>query len=289
MTAFPNLHSARSLKQELSDDQVFNGAAALAFYLTLAVFPALILTLATIPYLPIEHVDQAIMDLLGQTLPEEAAQALAGVVTEISSHRRAGLLSFGIIVTLWAASSGMNAVMQQLNITHGVRESRSFIRVRATALFLSLLFIVLVLGSLSLVVLGGVIQSWIGDRWGYSGALLAFFALLRWAIIGLGLILTFSVIYHFGPDIERRFRLFTPGGLVAAVLLAVASVAFSFYANHFAEYDATYGSIGAVIVLMLWLYLAGLVILVGSVVNERRQRLTGREREGPEQEIAPRT
>ena len=280
MTAIPDRRSFNSFRQELSDDNVFNGAAALAFYLTLAIFPALILLMAAIPYLPIAHVDQAIMDLLRESMPGDAAQALSGVVMQITSQRHAGLLSFGIIGTLWAASSGMNAVMQQLNITHRVRESRSLLRARATALLLSVLFILLVLGSLSFVVLGGVVQDWIGTRWGYSAALLAFFATLRWIIIGLALILAFSLIYHFGPAIRGRFRFFTPGSMAAAVLLALGSAAFSFYANRFADYNATYGSIGAVIALMLWLYLAGLAILVGSVINERQKRAP--ERPGDE-------
>jgi membrane protein len=263
------------LHAKLKDDNVFNGAAALAYYLTLAIFPAMIVTMAAIPYLPIERVDQAIMDLLHQALPADAAEVFTQVVTEVTRERRGGLLSFGVLATLWAASSGMYAIMQQLNVTYDVKERRPFVRARATALGLSVLFVVLVLGSLSLVVLGGAMQSWIGERWGYSGALLAFFAVFRWAVIGSGLVLAFALIYYLAPNVRERFRFLTPGSLVAAALLAAASLGFAYYTSHFGDYDATYGAIGAVIVLMLWLYIAGLVILVGSVINvllERRAR-----------------
>jgi membrane protein len=257
----------RELYAEVSDDNVFNGAAALGFYLTLAIFPALILMMAVIPYLPIERVDEAIMDLLGQALPGEAYGLVAGVVEEVTSERRGGLLSFGILGTLWAASTGMYAVMQQLNITYDVKEARSFLRARAVAIGLSVMFILLVLGAFSLVVLGGVIQDWIGNRFGFSQALLTFFAVFRWVVIVCGLMLAFSLIYRYAPNVEQKFRFLTPGSVLGVLMLIVASLGFSWYIGNFADYDATYGSIGAVIILMLWLYVAGLVILLGSELN----------------------
>jgi membrane protein len=263
--------------RKLKKDNVFNGAAALGFYLTLAIFPAMIVTMAAIPYLPIERVDQAIMDLLHQVMPGDAALVFTRVVADVTSKRRGGLLSFGLLAMLWAASTGMYAVMQQLNVTYDVAEGRPFLRARATALGLSLLFLVLVLGSLSLVVLGGMIQAWIGTRWGYSSPLLTFFVVFRWAVIGIGLVLAFALIYFLAPNVDERFRFITPGSLVGAALLVAASVGFSYYTGHFANYDATYGSIGAVIVLMLWLYIAGLVILLGSVINVLFYRYFERE------------
>lgn len=257
----------RELYQEISDDNVFNGAAALAYYLTLAIFPAMIFVMAIVPYLPIPHVDQAIMDLLGEALPREASTMVAGVVQEVTSQRSGGLLSFGAIGTLWAASSGMYAIMQQLNITYDVKEARSFLRVRGTALGLTLLFGVLVLGALSLVVLGGQIQDWIGARLGYSQALLTFFAVLRWVIIVLALLLAFALTYYLGPDVDQEFVFITPGSIVGTLLLVAASLGFAFYTANFGDYGATYGSIGAVIILMLWLYIAGLVMLLGSEIN----------------------
>jgi membrane protein len=257
----------RDLHQSINDDNVFNGAAALGFYLTLAIFPAMILLMSVIPYLPIAQVDQAIMDLLGQALPPEAFGMVEKVVAEVTSERRGGLLSFGVLATLWAVSTGMYAIMQQLNITYDVKEGRSMIRGRATALALSLLFGVLVLGAFSLVVIGGMIEDWLANRFGVSGLLLTVFAVFRWAVIVLALLLGFAVIYYYGPNVEQTFRFITPGSVVGVILLVAASLAFSFYTRNFGNYDATYGSIGAVIVLMLWLYMAGLVILFGSEIN----------------------
>jgi membrane protein len=268
--------SLRDLYREISDDNVFNGAAALAFYLTLAIFPAMILIMTVIPYMPIAEVDQAIMDLLGQALPPDAYDLVAKVVRDVTSDRRGGLLSFSLLATLWAASTGMYAIMQQLNITYGVKEARSLVRGRAVALALSVLFGVLVIGAFSLVVLGGVIEEWLGNRLGFSDTLVTFFAVFRWVVIVLALLLGFALIYYYGPNVQQEFRFITPGSVFGASLLIIASLAFSFYTSNFADYDATYGSIGAVIVLMLWLYIAGLVILVGSEINALLERYSGK-------------
>jgi len=266
----------RDLRREISDDNVFNGAAALGFYLTLAIFPTLILLMAMIPYLPIARVDQAIMDLLGQALPPEAFDMVSKVVHEVTSERRSGILSFGILGALWATSTGMHAIMQQLNITYDVKEERSFVRARATALGLSLLFLLLVIGAFSLIVFGGIIQDWIGARFGFSDALLAFFAVFRWVVILIALLSGFAMIYRFAPNVRLKFALITPGSLFGVTVLIAASLVFDAYTSHFADYSATYGSIGAVIVLMLWLYIAGLVILVGSEINDLVEDYSGK-------------
>ncbi len=274
------------LNQEISNDNVFNGAAALGFYMTLAIFPAMILLMTIIPYLPIDRVDEAIMDLLGQALPPEAYELFEGVVMEVTGERRGGLLSFSLLGTLWATSTGMYGIMQQLNITYNVKEDRSFVRVRVTALILSLLFGLLVIGAFSLIVLGGLIEDWIGNLLGTTGALLIFFAVFRWVVIVFAMLLGFAIIYRFAPNVEQKFRFITPGSLIGAALLILVSLGFAAYTSNFADYDATYGSIGAVIILMLWLYITGLVILIGSEINvllehySPKGKLKGEKKEG---------
>lgn len=257
----------RELYREIGDDDIFNGAAALGFWLTLAIFPAMLFVMAVIPYLPVARVDQAVMDLLRQALPESAANLFVGVVAEITRVQRGGILSFGFVATFWAASAGMSAIIAQLNHTYDVREGRSFFKVRATALGLSLLFGILLIGAFTLVVLGGTLEGWIEGHVGGGLAVTAAFAAFRWLMIILALLLGFALIYYLGPDVEQRFRFITPGSVLGVVGLIAASLGFKFYVANFANYTATYGSIGAVIILMLWLYIAGLVILFGSEVN----------------------
>ncbi len=258
----------RELNTKISEDNVWNGAAALGFYLTLAIFPAMILTMGLIPFLPIPRVDMAIMDLLNQALPREAASMFTNVLEEVMDKQHGGIVSVGALGTLWAASTGMYAIMQQLNITYDVKEARSFIRARLVAIGLSLLFGSMMLLTFSLIVLGGVVQDWIGNRFGFSGALLMFFAVLRWVIIVLSIMLAFSLTYYLAPNVkQQKFKFVTIGGVTATVLLLVASAGFAIYVQRFAEYSAVYGGIGAVVALMMWLYIAGLVMLIGSEVN----------------------
>jgi membrane protein len=116
-------------------------------------------------------------------------------------------------------------------------------------------------------VLGGRLQDFIGANFGFSGALLTFFAVLRWVIIAAALLLAFSLIYYLAPNTEQRFKWVTPGSVLGVTALVLVSLGFRLYVQNFGAYDATYGSIGAVIILMLWLYAAGLVLLIGSEVN----------------------
>jgi membrane protein len=269
----------------INDDNVFNGAAALGFYLTLAIFPAFIVLMTVIPYLPIDNIDQAIMDLLDQALPEESAALVEGIVVEVTQQQRGGLLSFGLLATLWAASSGMYAIMQQLNITYGVKEERNVVVARLTAIVLSIGCGALIVGAFALVVLGGVIEDWIGNTLGYSEALVTAFRVFRWLVIALSLMLALAVIYRYAPNVEQRFAFITPGSVLGVVLLVAASLGFSFYISNFADYDATYGSIGAVIILMLWLYILGLVLLVGSEINAiLEHQSAGGKRKGEKEE-----
>jgi len=258
---------AKDLGRHIYQDDVFNGAAALGFYLTLAVFPALIFLLSLLPYLPIPYLDDAIMDLLGRALPQEAASLLEGTVRRIVYERQGGLLSFGFLGMLWAASTGMYAAMHQLNNTYNVKEARPFLKARATAILLTLLFGALVVGTFALIVLGGVLQTWLARFVGPSPILLTSFAVLRWGIILATLLFGIALIYYLAPNAEQPLEWITPGSVFAVAGMLTASLAFRVYIEHFADYEATYGAIGAVIVLMLWFYVVGLVLLLGSEIN----------------------
>lgn len=257
----------KDLNNEISDHNVYNGAAALAFYMMLSIFPAAIVVLGLLPYLPIPHLDQAIMDLVAQVLPRQSATLFTGVVKSVTSQRHGGLVSFGLLFLLWSASSGLYAIMQQLNITYEVKEGRPFWKVRATALLLMILFFILVVGGFGLIIGGGKIQGLLGNLIGWSGPLLVFFAIFRWVIVALLLLTAFATIYYFGPDVEQKFRFISPGSLFGVVFLALASIGFRVYVSNFSNYSATYGSLGAVIVLQMWFYIGGLIILAGSEVN----------------------
>jgi membrane protein len=267
-------HCCKSLWREINEDQIANGAAALAFYMVLALFPCAIFCLSVLPYLPIPHLQQAMMDLAREVLPDNAAELLTSTVQAVVSRRRYGLLSFAFLFMLWSATSGLHGLMQQLNVVYEVEEDRSFLRARGVALLLTVAFFGLVLGAFALIILGGMLQDYIGHHLGWSQGLLALFAGLRWLIIISALHFAFSLVYYLGPNLDQPFVLVTPGSLLATLVLLGTSMAFKLYVNRFSDYDALYGSLGAVIVLMLWLFVAGWVTLFGGELNDvlRRER-----------------
>ena len=257
----------RALVREVRDDRAGSGAAALAFYLVLAIFPAAIFGLSLLPYLPIPHLESAVLDLIHDALPAAAADLFTGTVQSVLSERRGGLLSFGLVLALWSASNGLHAIMKQLNVVYGVEDERSFFRARAVALALTVTFFLLVVSALGLVIFSGVLQDWLGEALGVSSVLLGAFALVRWVIIVLAIQLAFSIVYWAGPAHQAKYGFLRAGPAFATASLCLASVGFKLYVSHFATYDAVYGSLGAVIVLLLWLYVTGWVILLGGEID----------------------
>jgi membrane protein len=129
------------------------------------------------------------------------------------------------------------------------------------------LFVLLAIGFMSLVIFGGVVQSWLASIIGWSRPLLVFFATLRWIIIAVGLLLALALTYRLGPDVNLKFQFISPGNVIAATVIALASIGFRFYVSKFGDYSATYGNLAAMIILMLWMYMAGLALLVGCEIN----------------------
>lgn len=255
------------LYEKMNDDHVFNGAAALAYYSLFSMFPAMIFMLTLVPYLPIENLHQAIMDFLAQVMPTQVSKQIEGIIAEITLNKRSGLLSIGAVLTLWSASSGVYALMEQLDMTYEVKEQRPFWKARGTAILLTLLLSVMVIIAFALIVLGGLLQTYLKTHMGESDLTLFFFSAFRWLVIFTLLMLSFAVTYYFGPDVEQKFKFITPGAAIGVFVLIAATLLFRTYVENFGDYAATYGSLGAVIVLMLLLYIGGLVVLVGSSIN----------------------
>lgn len=256
----------------MDDHRVLDGAAVLAYFFLLAVFPAAIFVLSLLPSLSIPHLQEAIVDLLRQILPQQSANLFEVTVRYVASEATGGLLTFGLLFSLWSASTGAYTIMEQLDIIHGVKDRRSFLKARGTAILLMLFFVLLVFGSLSLVIFAGVLQAWVASLIGWSRLLRIFFATLRWSIIIVALLLALAVTYKFGPDAKLKFHFISRGNVVAAVLIALASIGLRLYVSEFGNYGATYGNLAAMIILMLWMYMAGIALLVGCEINAMYMR-----------------
>ena len=270
------MNFASSLWRGIQDHHVLDGAAVLAFFFLLAVFPAAIFVFSLLPSLSIPHLQEAMLDLLNQALPEQSANFFKGTVRHVEGGK--GLLTFGVILSLWSGSTGVYALMEQLDLIRAARDTRPLWKARGIAILLLLFFAVLAIGALSLVIFAGTLQSGLASLIGWSQPLRIFFATLRWIIIAAALLLALAVAYRFGPDAKTRFRFISSGNVVAAVLIALASIGFRFYVSQFGDYSATYGSLAAIIILMLWMYMAGIAVLVGcetDTIQHRNRHATG--------------
>jgi membrane protein len=251
--------------RESIEDNVFGTAAELSYYFMLALFPLLIFLTSIIGFLP--GTDNSLLIALERALPPDAMKLVRDVLEDVVSHRSGGLLSFALIGTLWAASSGVASLIEALNVAYDTSETRPFWKRRLVAVGLTLIFSALVLGGSGLIMvghrLGGLLERKLN-----VGAAFAFISNIAGYLAGFGLLLAgIALLYYFGPRIERSKRRVLPGALVASIGVVVGSLLFSLYLRVVPSASATYGSLGAVITLMLWLYIIGLLLLVGGEIN----------------------
>lgn len=258
---------ASALWHQFFDDHVLDGAAVLAFFFLLAVFPGTIFVLSLLPLLSIPHLHQALADLVHQILPEQSARLFNATVRHVRNSGKKGIVTFGLLFSVWSASSGFYAIMEQLNTICDIADTRPFWKARGIAILLMFFFALITIVALSMAIFGGMVQSWVASLIGWSQPLRIFFATFRWIVIAASLLLVLAVAYRFGPDVRDDFRFISPGNVVAAVLIALASAGFRFYVSNFGGYSATYGSLASIIILMLWMYMAGIALLVGCEVN----------------------
>ncbi len=254
----------RTLK-EASDDDVLGRSAQLSYYFFLALFPMLICIMAILGLFSGagEHVRQELLNLLSTALPGSASQLVGQTLAELSKAHNGSKLSFGILFSLWTASAGMSAIMDTLNAEYEVRETRSFFRKTAVAIGLTIVSALLLMVAISIVVAGGPAAQAFAH-----GAISALLKIAEWPVAVAFVLLGFAVIYFFAPDVkDQKWHWVTPGALTALVLWFLVSLGLKIYLHFFNSYSATYGSLGAVIVLLLWFYLTGAAVLLGAELN----------------------
>jgi membrane protein len=187
---------------------------------------------------------------------------------EVSAASSGGKIWFGILAALWAASAGMGAISESLNVAYHVKETRPWWKQRLIAILLTLILAVLIIAALVIVLYGGRIAEFLAGHYGFDGAFTLAWKIVQWPIVLVFLFLAFAMIYYWAPDLRNQdWRWITPGSLVAVILWLLVSFAFRIYLHYFDSYSKTYGSLGAVIVLMLWFYFTGAAILIGGEVN----------------------
>jgi membrane protein len=251
--------------RETNEDKILGHAAELAYYFLLALFPMLIFLTSLVGFLP--GLREAIFTALAKFVPGEAMRLVSQTISDVTRNRSGGLISFGVLGALWAASGGVSAVMGTLNTAYDVREERALWKVRLIAIGLTIMLALLVVGGTTLVMFGDRFAAWFAALFGMGTTFTVAWSAVNY-LVGLALLfLGLELIYYFGPNVQQDWKWVTPGAVFAVVSMVIASLLFSLYLRFAPDYSATYGSIGAVVVLMLWLYIMGAVILIGGEIN----------------------
>jgi len=252
--------------REFGEDAMSIYAAALAYRALFALFPFLIFMVALVAFLDMPQLFAWMQSQAAMVVPQESMQQVNQVIAELQTPR-GGLLSIGILLALWSASSGVMSAMEALNVAYDVTERRPMWKRIPLAVFYTVSIAVLMLTAAALMVLGPQAAQWVAQRLGLEQMLVTVWSWMRWPVAVLLLMLVVSLVYYAGPNVKARFRFITPGAILAVVIWVAASVGFGYYVSNFGNYDATYGSLGAIVILLFYFYLSAAVLLFGAEVN----------------------
>jgi membrane protein len=264
-----------------NEDEIFGRSAQLSYYFLLALFPLLFFLITLFGYFAgagssLQH---KLITYLGSVIPGSAVHLVTATIEEVVAARGGGKLWFGLLAALWAASSGMNALGQTLNAAYDVPETRPWWKVRLISVALTVALAILIISALLIVLYGGRLGNFLAGFVHEGDAFSITWKILQWPIAIAFVFIAFSLIYHFAPDLaarrrsrrlaasDYRRRWLSPGVFVAVMLWLLVSLGFRAYLHFFNSYSATYGSLGALIILMLWFYLTGAAILLGGEIN----------------------
>jgi membrane protein len=255
----------KNLYSRFRDDDVPALGAQLTYYFILSFFPFLIFVVSLMSFVQLSG-DSVIAELI-RLLPDQTGEAINDILFEVTNNSRGALLSIGMIATLWSASNGVNAVIKGVNKAYDVEESRPFWKVRAISLAATLVLALVIMLAIVLLIFGEVIGqflfSWFDSPVGFG----LVWGILKYVVPISAMIVVFSLLYWIVPNRKLRFKAVIPGAVFATFGWIATSLLFQFYINNFGNYSKTYGSIGGIIVLLIWLYMSSNIILLGGEVN----------------------
>ena len=255
-------------RQEIKRDQLPVRASAISFNFLLAVFPSIIFLFTLIPYIPISGLDVSIHKFFKDVLPESGYAFLESTINSITTIKRSGLLSIGFLLAFYFSTNGVRMILLTFNKNHPNYAKRNFWRNRFASFRLTLYLFVLFIASIILIITGDIFVEWFGGliNWEDTTGKI-FLTLFQYVVILLLFFLGISLIYYYGPSVKHRWRFVTPGATFATIFSILTSLGFGYLANNFISYNEVYGSIGTLIVLMIWINLNSLVLLVGFEIN----------------------
>ena len=259
--------SRRTFNEAFFKDNCLGMAAQLAYYFFFALFPTLIVMIAIASYFSVYTLVDETVALLGEFAPPEVLRVITEQMLKVSEQDQAGLLTLGMLTALWSSSAAMTAIVDTLNTAYDVEEGRAWWKVRLIAIALTVGVALFILVSVGLILLGPTMAEYLADWWYLGPAFEWTWKTLQWPLVFALVSIGIALIYYFAPDVEQEWFWLTPGSILATTLWLLATLGLKYYVVSMGEYEETYGAIGAVMVLMLWFYISGLVILIGAELN----------------------
>ena len=265
-----NIGWGELLKRTARDTQADNGlghAAQLAYYFFLALFPALLFLIAVVSVFAGPEVITRLVNAMSGTAPPDVINIVREQLVGLSQGDQGGIMTFGVIAALWSSSAAMLALIDSLNRAYDVEDARPWWKQRLTAILLTIGVALFILVSFALVVAGPELAESIAGRTGLGSVFEWTWKVLQWPVV-FGLVASaLGLVYYFAPDVDQDWVFLTPGSVAAALLWLISSLGFRFYVMNFGSYNETYGAIGGVMVLLLWLYISGLCVIAGAEMN----------------------
>ena len=251
----------------LMEGAITTRASSLAFNFFLAFFPSIIVFLTLIPYIPVTGLQETLMELLNVVLPPSTNEITFQALDDIINNTRGGLLSIGFLLALYFSTNGINSLIEAFNASYHIRENRPIIQQRILSLGLTLLLSFMLIIAMGLIIFGKFAVSYLTEYkliTQYAGELILYG---KWFTILLVLLLGISILFHLGPSIKSKWKLFTPGSILATLGIIITSIGFNYYINHFSQYNKIYGSIGTLMIILIWMYFNSIILLTGFELN----------------------
>jgi membrane protein len=256
----------RSLR-EAQADSVFDLAAQQAYYFFFALFPALLFVIAVASFFPLHTLVDDVVRMIGRVAPAEVVKIITGAMLELSKQNSGGILTFAFFVTIWSSSGAMASIITTLNAAYDVTESRPWWKTRLTAIILTIGIAVFILASMFLVIAGPTVAENLASRMRLGPVFTWTWLVLQWPVVFVLVSTAVGLVYYFAPDVEQEWVWITPGSILATLLWLAVSLGLKVYYQITPNANAAYGTIGGVMVLMLWFYCSGFALLLGAELN----------------------
>ena len=256
----------RTAKETVADDVLSLGAQQ-AFYFFFALFPALLTLIGIASFFPVANLTDEVFRYLGQFAPPDVLTIINEQLQQISQSGNTGLVTVAFLVTLWSSSGAMVSIITTMNAAYDITEGRSFLKVRAIAIGLTIGIAFFILISVALIMVGPPLAEKLADSLGLGPVFEWTWKILQWPIVFALATTGIAMIYYYAPDADQEWVWLTPGAVLATGLWILASLGFRLYLSYFPSYNETYGAIGAFMVLLLWFHITAMAVLIGAEMN----------------------